>query len=76
MIINLFFFFLYTFISKLNCLYNNEITNATLNMKKKLDSNNYITLNFNDEIKKPYQLEKFMKRHFLIQKNIYLILIN
>ena len=58
MIINLFFFFLYTFISKLNCLYNNEITNATLNMKKKLDSNNYITLNFNDEIKKTLSVGK------------------
>jgi len=61
MIINLFFFFLYTFISKLNCLYNNEIANATLNMEKKLDildSNNYITLNFNDEIKKTLSVGK------------------
>jgi len=31
MIIYLFFFFLYTFILKLNCLYNNEITEVTLN---------------------------------------------
>ena len=31
MIINLFFFFLYIFISKLNCLYNNEIAEVTLN---------------------------------------------
>ena len=37
MILNLFFFFLYTFISKLNCLYNNnEITEVTLNMNQNL----------------------------------------
>ena len=53
--INLFFFFLYAFILKLNCLYNNEIAEATLNMENNLDildSNNYNALNFNDEIQK------------------------
>ena len=55
MIINLFFFFLYIFISKLNYLYNNEITEVNLNLNQNLgilDSNNYICLNFNDEIQK------------------------
>ena len=61
MIINLFFFFLYTFISKLNCIYNNEIAEVTLNMEKNLDildSNNYICLNFNDEIHKALSFGK------------------
>jgi len=61
MIINLFFFFLYTFISKLNCLYNNEIAEVTLNMEKNLDildSNNYNVLNFNDEIQKTLSIGK------------------
>ena len=55
MIIKLFFFLIYIFISKSNCLYNNEITEITLKMNQNLgllDSNNYICLNFNDEIQK------------------------
>jgi hypothetical protein len=55
MIINLFFFLLYIFISKLNCLYNNEIREVALNMNQNLgilNSNNYIYLNFNDEIQR------------------------
>ena len=45
MIFSLFFFFIYTFISKLNCLYYNEIKEVNL------DSNNYIyNYNFNDMI--------------------------
>ena len=55
MIINLFFFLLYIFISKLNCLYNNDIAETTLNINKKLGilySNKNTYLNFNDEIKR------------------------
>ena len=54
MIFYLFFFFLFTFISKLNFLYNKEIKEVNLNMNQELsilDSNNYIyNSNFNDII--------------------------
>ena len=53
MIFNLFFFFLYTFISKLNCLYNNnEITEVTLNMNQKLNgkSKNLLVGNVYEEL--------------------------